>query len=584
MFDRILKKKWRISSAEKYSSAVSSFSLSQKVVFYFFFAVFCLSALYLLLGVNRAYLSEVPVSGGTFQEGVIGYPRYINPILAITDPGRDISALVYAGLMRSAPNGEVVPDLAESYEISSDGLTYTFILKDNLTFQDGSPLTADDVEFTILKAQDPALKSPKAANWQGVSVEKVSAKEIKFHLKKPYGPFLQNTTLGILPKHLWGQATDADSFTLSDLNRNPIGAGPYLIKSIQTTGAGLPQDYHLVPFNNYAGGTPYIKNIIIRFYGNEEALISAYSRNEIQAVSAVSPDQTQYLKSRNTRIETTPLPRVFGIFFNQNEDRVLIHPEVRQALNEAVDRQTIIDQVLAGFGTPAEEPIPSFLLDNASTTSTSTAETAGDRIDTAKGILTKAGWSLNADGVMQKGSKSNVEVLKVTISTADNPDLIATANLVKEMWQKIGASVEVKVFEASDLNQNVIRPRKYDALLFGEIIPSGLDIYGFWHSSERIDPGLNISLYTNSKADKLLEAGRTTSDRNVALDDYRKFEKEIDNDVPAVFLYSPDFIYAVPASLGGIDLGNITVPADRFNSVSKWYLETENVWNIFTKK
>ncbi len=550
------------------------------MVFYFFFGLFCLSALYLLLGVNNAFLSEVPVAGGTFQEGVIGYPRYINPILAITDPGRDLTALIYAGLMRATPSGEVVTDLAESYNISDDGLTYTFILKNNLTFQDGAPLTADDVEFTILKTQDPALNSPKAANWQGVSIEKINAKEIKFHLKKPYGPFLQNTTLGILPKHLWSQATDADSFTLSDLNRQPIGAGPYMIKGFQTTGAGLPQNYHLVPFNNYAGGTPYIKNIIFRFYSNEEALINAYGRNEIQAVNGISPEQTQYLKSRNTEIKTTPLPRVFGIFFNQNEDQVLIHPEVRQALNEAVDRQRIVNEVLAGFGTAVTEPIPSNLLDNNSTSSLK--ESADERIGKAKQILTKAGWTPGSDGVMQKISKKSTETLKLTISTADNPDLIKTANLVKEMWQSIGASVEVKIFEASDLNQNVIRPRKYDALLFGEIIPAGLDIYGFWNSSERLDPGLNIALYTNSKADKLLEAARATSDRAIALDDYRKFEKEIDNDVPAVFLYSPDFIYAVPKDLGGMKLGNITVPADRFNDISKWYLETEKVWKIFT--
>jgi peptide/nickel transport system substrate-binding protein len=574
-------KNWINPYTKDISLTIKSFRLSERVVFYFLLIVFIFSALFLLFHLNNSYSEAVPVSGGTLQEGVIGYPRYINPVLAITDPGRDLTDLIYAGLMRQTPSGELVPDLAASYTISNDGLTYDFLLKDNLTFQDGSPLTGDDVEFTILKTQDQTLNSPRAANWSGVSVEKVSAKEIKFHLKKPYGPFLQNTTIGILPKRLWSQATDADSFTLSDLNRNPVGAGPYMIKGIKTTGAGLPEYYHLVPFRNYAGGSAYIKDIILRFYNNEEDLLNAYNRGEIQAVNSISPEETEYLKSRNTEILTKPLPRVFGVFLNQSQDPVLVHSEVRQALNSAVDRKVIIEKVLNGYGSPIYNPIPENLLP-ASTTPEDIS--ASDRITVARNILLKAGWGTSTTGALQKKSKSGTETLHLSISTGDSPDLIATANLLKETWEALGFSVDVKTFSANDLNQNVIRPRKYDALLFGEIIPAGLDIFGFWHSSERNDPGLNIALYANSKADKLLEAARTTSDPNLAATNYLKFENEVRNDVPAVFLYSPDFIYAVPKNLHGIELGNITVPADRFMNVSKWYIETEKVWKVFTNK
>ena len=574
-------KKLRI-IADRVLSVIKSFRPTERLFFFFFFILFSVSLIYFLLALNNAFLVTVPSSGGTLEEGEIGYPRYINPILAITDPGRDLVNLIYAGLMRQDSDGNLVPELAKSYSVSSDGLTYDFILKDNLTFQDGRPLTTDDVEYTVEKAADPALKSPKAANWQGVTVEKVSSTEIKFHLKKPYGPFLENTTIGILPKNLWQQALDADTFALSDLNRNPVGAGPYFIKSIETNSAGLPQYYLLSPFKNYALGEAYIANIIVRFYPSEESLLAAYNRGEIKAINSIPPSEIEYIKSRNTNIVTIPLPRIFGVFFNQTQHPILIHPEVRQALDLAVDRDRIINEVFGGYAKAEDTPIPENLLEYGTTSSSTIAD--ADRADAALAILTKAGWSLGSDNLMHKTTKKVTETLHLTISTSDSPDLLAVAKLLSEMWQKIGVGVDIETYNNADLNQDIIRPRKYEALLFGEIIPPGLDVFGFWHSSERNDPGLNLSLYASTKADKLLETARTSSDQRVTEDNLRKFEDEVAKDDPAVFLYSPDFIYAVPKNLRGLLLGQITVPADRFNNVKDWYLETEKVWRLFAKK
>jgi peptide/nickel transport system substrate-binding protein len=133
------------------------------------------------------------------------------------------------------------------------------------------------------------------------------------------------------------------------------------------------------------------------------------------------------------------------------------------------------------------------------------------------------------------------------------------------------------------LNQNVIRPRKYDALLFGQIVNRDLDLYAFWHSSQRTDPGLNIALYSNVKADKMLETVRTTSDTKVRLEEYRKFATELKTDIPAVFLYSPHFIYVAPQQVKNLVLGNLSTPSDRFNSVYNWYTNTETVWKVFAQ-
>jgi peptide/nickel transport system substrate-binding protein len=141
----------------------------------------------------------------------------------------------------------------------------------------------------------------------------------------------------------------------------------------------------------------------------------------------------------------------------------------------------------------------------------------------------------------------------------------------------------VKTYEQNDLYQNVIRPRKYDALLFGEVIGKDRDLYAFWHSSQRNAPGLNVAMYANSKVDKLLEDIRTTSDETVRATKYAQFDSLVRADIPAIFLYLPEFVYAVPKSVHNIILGSLGVPSDRWNTVGTWYTETENVWKIFTK-
>jgi peptide/nickel transport system substrate-binding protein len=167
--------------------------------------------------------------------------------------------------------------------------------------------------------------------------------------------------------------------------------------------------------------------------------------------------------------------------------------------------------------------------------------------------------------------------------TADAPDLKQAAGELKDSWIKLGAGVDVKVFEPSELYQNIIRTRAYDALLFGEAAGRDNDLFAFWHSSQRNAPGLNVAMYANSKVDKILEGIRSATGTDAMAASYAELDQMIGADFPAVFLYAPDFVYAVPKALKGVDLGVMTAPADRFGSVSDWYLGTERVWKIFAK-
>lgn len=524
-------------------------------------------------------MEEVPIEGGEIREGVIGYPRYINPLLPVTDAGRDLSNIVYSGMLKVTPSGELIPDLAESYSVSEDGLTYDVLLKENIYFHDGEKVTTKDIEYTIKKALDPVLKSPKSANWQGVGIEVIDDRNIRFTLKHAYGPFLENLTLGILPEHIW-KGVDSEAFPFSQFNFEPIGSGPYEIDEVKRDKSGLPLYYHFVPFGKYALGKPYINHLYVYFYANEEKLNEAFANGDITNINSISPENVKNFENKkNVTIRKAPLPRIFGLFFNQNNSTLLANKEVRKALDVSINRTEIIDSVLYGYGAEIFGPLPASISDNKKDPLSNE-----ERIEKARTILEKAGWKKDDNGKYHKSDKKEKLDLTFSISTSNVSELKATAYLLKDTWEKLGATVEVKIFDIADLNQNIIRQRKYDALLFGESIGRDLDLFAFWHSSERNDPGLNVSMYTNSTIDKILNQARTTRERVDRIKLYEKFEDEVDNDTPAVFLYSPDFIYIVDSKIKGINLDGLVNASDRFLGINSWYMDTEKVWKLFNKR
>ena len=575
-FKSLLSKEWKLPFVEKITRVIQAFSLTEKTIFFVFSAIFIFSGLSLLYQVNKYLLVEVPDYGGSLTEGVIGSPRFINPLLASSDIDKDLTSLVYSGLLKANSNGDLSNDLADNYTVSTDSLTYTFKIRDDAEFHDGTKVTADDVVFTIEKAQDSELKSPREANWTGVKVQKIDDKTVSFILKQPYQSFIQNTTIGILPKHIWNKAS-IEEFPFSQFNTKPVGTGPYKIDYITYTSSGLPSEYHLTSFNKYALGRPYITKIVIKSYQNEKDLVDAYKNGNVESLHSVSPKSLPALQVASDEILLSTLPRIFGVFFNQNVAPVFVNKEVRQALNVATDKQAIIDTILGGYGQTIESPVP------LKTLPSEKASSSNDRITVAKNILIKAGWKQNSDGIFQKSDKKNTTTLSFSISTGNVPELKETAYLLQKQWRELGAVVEVKVFEIGDLNQNIIKPRKYDSLLFGEVVGRDSDLYPFWHSSQRNSPGLNIALYTNLKADKLLENIRATSDPELKQKYFTSLNKEIASDSPAVFTYSPYFIYIVPKKVKNVNLGQITTSVERFADVSKWYVETNNVWKIFIK-
>lgn len=568
----IARKRFKIRPLEEKSGMFwSSLSFGERSLVFILIALFIISGFGLLLKVSNSFLIEVPERGGSITEGIIGTPRFINPLLAISDADKDLTSLVYSGLLKATPEGDLVPDLAKEWRISEDGLSYTFILKDGITFHDGTPVTTEDVEFTIQKALDPLLKSPRRSNWEGVLVQKTNEKEITFSLRQPYAPFIENLTLGILPKHIWKNAT-SDEFAFSENNVSATGSGPYTIDEIKKSSAGLPVYFELQSFSNYALGKPFIDTFIIRVYQNEDELVENWQEGFVESISGISAERVASFDLDKFNLYNASLPRAFGAFFNQNQANIFLHKEVREALDMAVDKEEIIRSTLLGYGTAIESPLPIFA--------------GGEDADTiphkeeAETLLQKNGWVLNADGVREKKK----EVLSFSISTSNAPELKKTAELLQGYWKELGVKVDIKIFETGDLNQNIIRPRKYDVLLFGIVVGRDADLYPFWHSSQRNDPGLNIALYANIATDKILEQVRETTDESKRTELYTSFESEIKKDTPAVFLYSPDFMYIMPKRVHDVSLGHIMTPGERFLNIHKWFIETNKVWKIFIRE
>jgi peptide/nickel transport system substrate-binding protein len=321
-----------------------AFSLFSKKEWYIFgglLLVLSLTTVIILQRINHTFMVEIPMSGGSITEGIIGTPRFVNPVLALSDADRDLVSLVYSGLMRKNIDGTLIPDLAEKYEVSKDGLTYTFTLKNKIFFQDGKPVTIDDIIFTINSVKDPIIKSPKKGSWDGVNVEKIDEKTIKFILKQPYTTFLENATLGIMPRYIW----ENSHIELNDANINPIGSGPYKISGVNKDSSGIISRYTLNSFSKFILNKPYINKITLYFYPNEDAQISALEGGQIDQASSITSINAKILKDKNYEVISSPLPRVFGLFFNQNQAQIFTNKNIIKAIDQAINKDQIVKEV-----------------------------------------------------------------------------------------------------------------------------------------------------------------------------------------------------------------------------------------------
>ncbi len=538
-------------------------SLSKRSV-YLYSVVSILAIISIVIGCSilaRMYQIEKPVFGGIIREGVIGSPYAINPVLATSQTDKDLVALVYSGLMRELPNGELVHDLAEEHNVSTDKLTYTFTLKNNVFFHDGVPVTAEDVVYTIEKIQDANLRSPQAIKWERIEVRAIDERTVQFALRRPFPGFLKNTTIGILPKHLFEQNPNA--FSVVNYNTEPIGSGPFKVVSVARV-QGIPSQYTLVRNTEFSLGVPFIEKIIVTVFDSETTLLQALKNGTINHAAAITPrEAVPFTEHPDLHVLYSPLPRLFAIFLNQNKVPALTDIRVREALTLAIDKSLMTFPTFQGFGTPINGPFPAN--DNADQNNV----TPGDKAK-ARELLTQAGWVKNEAGFLTK----NNQELVIHIATPNIGELVTIANFIKASWEEVGVKTFVDIFSIGDLQDLVIRDRSFDSVLYGILVDEETDLYAYWHSSQRQAPGLNVAQYANKQVDALLESYQKEASETVLSEIISRIEK----DFPAIFLFSPSFIYVVEENRKSQTLTGIKSPEDRFKDIHTSYVYTERIW------
>lgn len=525
------------------------------------FAVIGVTVLWVGIQSVAARLVSLPVSGGVYAEALVGQPRFINPLLASSSAvDTDISRLVHAGLLRYDANLTLTPDLAESYGVSDDGKSYLFVLRSDIHWHDGEPITVDDVVFTFQSVSQKELDSPLAPNFSGVVVEKVDDRTIRFTLRDAYPAFPHLLTTGILPKHVWG-TIETKSWRTADINLRPVGAGPWQFDSISRERDGSVKQYSLTRAPARLGTlTPYLDQLVFKFYPDETTAEDALSSHAVQGLALISHRERQPSAfSRRLATYDLPLPATTSVFFNLNVPSPVQDVKVRQALRAAIDVPQLVKEVLGDDAQVASGPFPLSLIATDPVTFPTDAET----------LLTEAGWT--RVGALWKKSEST---LSLNLSVIDREPDRSIGEAIVQRWQALGVDTRIDLIspaEPTHIQSSTLRPRSYQALLYTVVYGALPDPYPFWHSSQRVDPGLNLSLFSNKDVDDAIEQARRSTDSAVRTKSLNQISKIIQEEAVGIFLFTPIRHYVVSEEIHGVHIGNIATPADRFNALSAWY-------------
>lgn len=582
------------------------------------------------------YRVEVPKISGFYIEGVVGSIQTINPVFApINDADMDVTRLVYSGLMRYDKEQRLMPDLVANYQISEDKKVYTFELRKDVLWHDMEPFKASDVVFTFETIQDEKVGSPLYVGFRDIKVEAVGDYTVKFTLREPFRSFLSSLTIGILPEHLWHDVP-LDQMKLAQRNFQPIGTGPFKFKRLIKNDAGYIYRCELERFAEYYRQSSFIKEFIFQFFTNydgPDGAIYAVREQKIDGLGFVPVELIDKVKRKHINLLTLQMPQYTALFFNQSRNSALESKELRTALRFALDKDRILHNTVNGNGKVINNLVlPGFhgydekaynyqysveeankLLDKnwpretvdeyskklrekikneridalklekeaeivsaSSSTVTSTLEIILTP-EQEKEIDLLLESKINPAQLFYRRNKDG-EMLEIELVTSDIGEYRLAAQSVVAYWAEIGVVANIRFVDPRDLSRRVLKTRDYDVLLYGIILGGDHDQYAFWHSSQIDYPGLNLSRFSKRDADSILEKIRNAVNDEELNNLYKELQNLINEDVPAIFLYTPTYTYVLSDKIKGFDVNKIGQPADRFSNIIEWYIGTKNVW------
>jgi len=589
--------------------------------------LFVISLVWFGVAAASTQLSEVPKVGGNYTEGVVGGPQLINPLFStLNDVDADVSRLVFSGLMRYDKDRRLIPDIASGFEVSEDKKTYTFYIRENAMWHDGTPFTASDVVYTIETVQDGRVGSPLRVSFEGVAVDAPTDHQVVFTLSEPYPSFLSSLTIGILPQHVWSNVAP-ETMRLAQGNLKPVGTGPYKFKRLIKDSTGVISRVELERFEHFYQDAAYIQEFNFVFFHDYEGLdgaIQALRQQEVDGLHFIPFSLREKVKRKHTTLKTLQLPQYSALFINQNNNAFLKDKNVRSALARGIDKDRILHETLSNEGEVIHGPIlpgfPGFegnfnpyqySIEEANKLLDESYERVG--ADTYKNELkekriTELMEIRNAsstEGVDEEQLRAEVtaqveqeleqefsetqlfyrknkdgQTLRVTVLTADTPEYKKASQIIAGAWEELGIITNVEFVAPKDIGREVLRKRSYDVLLYSVIVGNDPDQYPFWHSSQIEYPGLNLSSYANRSIDELLQKIRETDSEQEQENLYREFQSKLLEDIPAIFLYSPTYTYVLTEKVNGFDIEHISHPSDRFTNVTEWYVKTKHVWRM----
>jgi peptide/nickel transport system substrate-binding protein len=485
---------------------------------------------------------EVPLTYGTFVEGMVGQPQILNPLFSQSDIDRDLTKLIFSQLLARNSAGRYEGDLAEKFSAASDGKSISLTLRKNAKWHNGKNITADDIVFSYGIVKRPDYSGPFARLLQNITIEKKDERNLILKSTKPSANLLAFAELPIIPK----QTLAKNNLPLYlKFSSNPIGSGPFKFQRSVISNSGTVLYIELLSNPDYFRGEPYLKKIILRFFSSEQELKEAVLRGEISGMLNLS----LHSDSLGLSVHSCYQPAYIAAFFNMGKP-YFAKKEFREALNSALDRKKMEAELGKEFGRAISGPI--FGKDY-------TKITAAD-IDMAK----------------KKILDARLGKITLKIVTVNEERFVKLAEFLKKSWAELGIEVSIKAKSKEKLEQVEIPEHDFDVLLFGQSFGFGADEFTFWHSSQ-IASGGNASSWQNKEADKLLSKSRESVSQAERTKDLEKVAQLIMNEKPAVFLFQPSFDYGVKVQVKGIKLTLMRTGADRFANVEQWYVKTKRI-------
>jgi peptide/nickel transport system substrate-binding protein len=521
-----------------------------------------------------------PASGGIYTEALVGSFGRLNPLLDLNNPAdRDVDRLLFSSLIKFDSRGVPQPDLAESWGVSPDGTIYNITLRATANWQDGTPVTSDDVLFTLdlLRSQSSAYSADVRTLWDGVKITRLNDKNIKFLLTEPFVPFLDYLTFGILPKHLLGTVSP-DQLANAGFNLAPVGSGPYKFDHLMVENGHIA-GVVLTASKDYFGQVAFVDQIVFRYYQNSQAAMVAYNAGEVLGISQITADVLPTaLSETNLALYSSRMPRVTLILLNLGDKTLPFFQDknVRNALMLDLNRQWMVDNLLKGQGIVADSPI----LPGTWAYYDGITHVDFDP-DAAVSLLKVAGYVLPANGNVR--TKDTV-TLSFTMAYPDDGLHAQLAQAIQQDWAAIGVAVTLKAVPYASLLSDYLTPRTYQAALVDLDLSRSYDPdpYPFWHQAE-ITGGQNYSQWDNRTASEYIEQARVVADPAVRTRLYRNFQVIFARELPALLLYYPVYTYAVDQRMQGVQAAPLFESADRFNGISSWYLVTHSTSNQTTQ-